>query len=503
MRDSILFYVNGKRHSVGPELSYQSLSDYLRYESSLTGTKVVCAEGDCGACTVLVARVNADTKSLEYKPVNSCIQYLYQLDLCHVITVEGLKQDGNLNPLQEAMVSCHGAQCGYCTPGFVVTMSHFFNQCADKSPGAESSCQSASSICADEISRSLTGNLCRCTGYDSIIKAGLETKIDQLLPFSKLYAEKEIIAELAQYCGQSVLLETAEHNIMVAHKLSDALEYKKANSAVTIVSGGTDICVACNKRDFTPKAILALNCLQELDFIDLENGNLNVGATVSLYRLEEYIRDYVPEFYNLLYLFGSPQIRHAGTLAGNIANGSPIGDSLPFLFVCGAKLELFSARGSRLVEINDFYSGYKKMDISADEIIRQIVIPLPQKSELLKLYKVSRRKNLDISSFTAAFLVSAEDASWAKLKTVKIAFGGVAPVVLRLKKAEEFLLGKEIALETFKAAADIALTEIAPISDVRGSSNFRNLLAANIFSKCFYEIQDFRLMKGQRNVAAR
>jgi xanthine dehydrogenase small subunit len=470
MRDSLVFYVNGKEHRVSGDSAFMPLSTYLRYEQGATGTKVVCEEGDCGACSVLLGRLHDG--EISYRVVNSCIQFLYQLDCSHIITIEGLKYSGQLNPVQEAMVACHGTQCGYCTPGFVVAMCGMLagKKCLDE----------------QEIKDGLTGNLCRCTGYEPIIKAGLAVDGDKLLTLHELYPSAEMKAAFRKNAGQAVLIETANRKFFNPIDVASAVKFKADNAGTVIVAGGTDVCVFWNKRSIEPSSLMSVSLLPGLRGIELKQGKLIVGAKTTLTDLENFTQEHLPELHKILWLFGSPQIRNAGTLAGNIANGSPIGDSLPFLHVAEAELELTGTKGTRLVNINKFYLGYKKFDLAADEMITRIFIPLPQSGEILRLYKVSKRKHLDISAFAAAFKLK---LSGNKIESIFIAFGGVAATVLRMHKAEMFLIGKTFDLTTLQEAAKIAVGEISPLSDVRGSSQFRKLLAENAFSKLFYDVK--------------
>lgn len=474
MRDYLHFFVNGEECRVSGADAFQPLSSYLRYQRGITGTKIVCEEGDCGACTVLIGRVK--NGAIEYKPINSCIQYLYQVDLTHVITVEGMSQNGELNPVQESMVKCHGTQCGFCTPGFIMAMCSYFDE--KKAPEVQG------------IKDCTTGNLCRCTGYEPILKAGMEVDINAIVPLAKMYPSAEIVKSLCAAAQDSVSLSCEEQSVFIPASIEEAIKHKSANNDAVIISGGTDVCVNMNKRAFAPAKLMSLSNIDGLNEISRSNGMLTVGSRVTLSQLEEYFRNEVPEFHNILWVFGSPQIRNAGTLAGNIANASPIADTPPFLFIMDAVLEICGSKGSRQVRINDFYKGYKKMDMGADEFIKAIAIPMPQKDEIIKLYKVSRRKHLDISTNTAAFKLK---LSGDKIVDIAIAYGGVAAVILRLPKTEEFLKGKQLSLETMNKAAELALTEISPISDVRGSQAFRLQLARNLLLKLYYELADGRV----------
>lgn len=468
MRDYLLLYINGQEYRIGGADAFKTLSNFLRYDQQKTGTKIVCEEGDCGACTVLIGRV--ENGEIGYKPINSCIQFMYQLDCAHIVTVEGLRVNGELNAVQESMINCHGAQCGYCTPGFVVAMCAMFEQ--------------KDSVTPPEVKDALTGNLCRCTGYDSILKAALEVDTTKLMRMRELYPSTAMTSAFQHHRAIPVRVEADGRKYLNPVDLQSAVKFKSDNSGTVIVAGATDVGVFCNKRGFDPPVVMSLSNVEGLSELKLENGTLVIGAKTSLAALEEFVEDLIPELYQILWTFGGPGIKHAGTLAGNIANGSPIADTLPLLFVTDAGVEVVGLKGARSIKVGSFYKGYKSLDLGPDEIITRITIPVPRKEETLKLYKISRRKNLDISAFTAAILMTRRNDT---IESIRIAYGGVAPVVLRLPKTEAFLSGKELRLETFQDAGAVAREEISPISDVRGSADFRYRLAENILVKFFYE----------------
>jgi len=453
MRDHITFHVNGREHHVRGRSIFSTLSQWLRYDAGATGTKIVCEEGDCGACTVLIRR----SPDEEFAAVNSCIQALFQLDGASIVTVEGLQLDGALSPVQEAMVACHGAQCGYCTPGFVVAMSALF-ETSDK-------------VDEKQVRDGLTGNLCRCTGYEPIIKAALAVDASSRPRVRQMYPnlpDARDAVQVESFCAPTTI--------------ADAVRFKAEHPGCTIVQGGTDVGVWINKRHFTAPAMLSLGKLHELDDIHEDGGRIVVGANVTLTALERFVERRIPELFRILNIFGAPQIKNAATLAGNIANGSPIADTLPYLFVADAELELTGSGGTRVVPIASFYKGYKTFDLRPDEIITRVFVPIVR--DTLRLYKVSRRRDLDISAFTAAFRLTLADGAIA---SARIAYGGVAPVVLRMPKTEAFLKGKPAILSTFEAAGPIARGEISPISDVRGSRDYRLQLAENILCKFWHE----------------
>jgi xanthine dehydrogenase small subunit len=460
MRDAILLHINGQLHRVGGDRVFETLARYVRYGEGATGTKIVCEEGDCGACTVLIGRREGD--AFRYRAVNACIQFLFQLDGTHVITVEGLSQNDAMTPMQESMVRCHGAQCGYCTPGFIMAMAGMY-ECTAKPT-------------AQDVKAALTGNLCRCTGYESIIRAGVEA--EQQPRIEELYPSAPMLETTRDAMREPVRIG----KFFKPTTIEDAIAFK--NEKTVIVQGSTDFGVWCTKRGFVAESVLSLDAIEGLGDIHLENGRLVVGGRVSLAQFESVVRDLVPAMRTIMDRFGSPQIKNAGTLAGNIANASPIADTLPFLFVTEAQLELTGAKGTRVVHIRDFYLGYKKLDLRPDEIITRILIPLPGDGETLRLYKVSKRSHLDISTFTAAMLMRRTDG---RIDSMRLAYGGVAPVVLRLKKTEDFLAGKPVTRDTFAAAGEMARSEIAPISDVRGSKDMRLVLAENILTKFYFE----------------
>jgi xanthine dehydrogenase small subunit len=475
MRDFLLIYVNGQRHEVRGGRAFQPLSDFLRYDLRLTGTKVVCAEGDCGSCSVFVGTAAPAPRAdrIDYRAVTSCIQFMYQLDGAHVVTVEGLTYDGRLNPVQEAMVNCHGAQCGFCTPGFVVSMCALFER---QRPVNESAVREA-----------CVGNLCRCTGYEPIVRAGVEVDPTSMRTIHDLYPPRPILDDLRKHERDEVLIQTDDRTCFKPITVASAARFRADRPDCAIVSGGTDLGVQVNKGTRDPADVMTTSALHELREIRREDDTLVVGATATLTELERVCNDALLEYALMLYYFGSPPIRSAATLGGNIANGSPIGDTMPALYVLDAEIELTGVSGARRVNINDFYTGYRKTVMAADELITRVFIPLPAPGQLFKLYKVSKRKDLDISAFTAAIRMRLSDDS---IEDARLAYGGVGPNIIHLRKTEEYLRGRPFALETLAEAGRMARTEISPISDVRGAAEYRAQLAENILRKFFHDVSD-------------
>lgn len=468
MREQLVFYVNGRRLEYAGSDAFRTLSEFLRERLVLTGTKIVCAEGDCGSCSVLVGRlVNG---ALEYRSVDSCIQLMFQLDGTHVVTVEGLRRGAELSPVQRSMVELHGSQCGYCTPGFVVAMTGLLENQSQPTE-AEWRC-------------GLTGNLCRCTGYSSILAAGCQAANEPRTSLSELYPEAEMLAEFQRLQAEPALIQSGPLRVFSPVELPAAIQFLAEHPQAKIVAGGTDVGVQINKRAIAPEVFLDLNRVAELTAVAATQNEVICGTRARWIDLETVCQAHASEFAEIIAIFGSPQIRHVGTIGGNIVNASPIADSLPFLFVCDAMLEIAAPQGSRMVNINDFYHGYRKSDLKPGELLTRVRIPLPTVEQQLSLYKVSRRRDLDISTFTAALLLTIENET---ILDACIALGAVGPTVLRVKQTEAFLRGKPFIEQTMQAAGELAVEEVTPISDVRGSADFRWQLTRNVFLKFFHE----------------
>jgi xanthine dehydrogenase small subunit len=487
IRDHLVLFLNGNRHEVTGSDCFLSLSDFLRYRRGLTGTKIVCSEGDCGSCTVLVGR--PDGKALRYQPIDSCIRQMFQLDGVHVVTVEGLGSGEmpdhgaeRLTPVQQAMVECHGSQCGFCTPGFVMAMHGVCEGCNGHTPSEE------------EWRHELTGNLCRCTGYTTILKAGMQAAAAGTAKMNEMYPPATMLREMEKLRGDVLDLKGDCHGTQrqayCPTTIAEAVAFRQKNSQAKVAAGATDVGVQLNKRVIAPEVFLDLNRVRELEGVKFTSSGdgraIVAGARATWTEMLQACRDAAKEFAEIVSVFGSPQIRHVGTIGGNIINASPIADSLPFLFVMEAELELTGPQGRRTVNINNFYQGYKKFDLKADELLVGVRIPLPCPGELLRLFKVSRRRDLDISTFTAAVRMQLDGETITK---AAVAYGAVGPTVLRLRRTEQFLVGQPFTEETMDKAGATAIDEITPISDVRGSKDYRYQLARNVLLKFYHEQQ--------------
>ena len=411
--------------------------------------------------------------------MDSCIRFVFQLDGQHIVTVEGLSSvTDQLNGVQQAMVDCHGSQCGFCTPGFVVAMTGMF--------------QETDQLSVEEIRHGLTGNLCRCTGYSPIIEAASQVDVARNTKMAEIYPAAKLLEQFSADHDEDIAISFPANDdrhacqVFCPASLRAATKILKTYPEARIIAGATDLGVQFNKGHLQATTFLDLNRVGEMAGVVIRKHTIVAGARATWAEIEDITRHSVPQFQEIVSLFGSPQIRHVGTLGGNLINASPIADSIPFLFVCEAVLTMTSADGERTVNINDFYTDYKKFDLRPGELLTQIEIPLLAEIAALRLYKISRRRDLDISTFTAAIYLEIRDDV---ITSARVAYGAVGPVVLRMNDTESFLIGKPFSLETMQQAGEVVVGEITPLTDVRGSSDYRNDLARNVLVKYFHQRQ--------------
>lgn len=487
--DQIIFYLNGVRREIDGRHSFMMLAEWLRKEADLTGTKIVCAEGDCGACTVLRAfpepGLELAQEAILFEAMNSCITMLAQLHGASLVTVEGVQDGQSLSPVQIAMKDCHGSQCGYCTPGFVMALSGMFER--------------YDSVDAKTAANYLTGNLCRCTGYQPIIDASVRARADQRFSIARRYLTANSVEELALVQKKSVAIKDGDREFFAPVSLREALTITATRSNYRIVGAATDIGVQTNKGRPLANTLLSLHLIPELYRVDCRRGKMTrkvtgkvtIGARVTLSKLRRELTDICPEFASFLNLFASPQIKNVATLVGNLANASPIGDTLPFLLVADAEIHLASRPGGkgaivkRTVPIGDFFRGYKQLAMEPGEIITHVSFVPPVKDQLLRLYKVSQRKDLDISAVSGAFSVKVASG---KISTIKLAYGGVAPTPIRLLDVERELTGRRFDQSLIDQTADLIARTLEPLSDARGTATYRRVLAANMFRRFGSEV---------------
>jgi xanthine dehydrogenase small subunit len=466
MENFVEFYVNGKFYKAFGREVFKPLSDFLRQNLFLTGTKEVCCEGDCGACTVLLGKLTK--KHIVYSPVNSCILYVYQIDACHVITVEGLNYFQKLNPIQESLVKNHGTQCGFCTPGFVNSLYDYFDKL-----------DSAKQPEKKDIKKALTGNLCRCTGYEAIIKSALEVTPCCVKKINDLYPDINLPP------AQTIKIVSENRTYIKPITLKEALRYRSEYKKAKTLAGGTDLQVLANKQAIKPEIILDISDVEELKTFKVDKNYITIGAGITITQAERLLKPHYPVFSAFLEYYASPQIKNIATLSGNIANASPVGDTIPFFMVTDSVVQVAGINAKRQISMNKFFRSYKQTDVQDDEIIAAIKIPLPKTNETIKLYKISKRKHLDISTFSAAFKIKINNDI---IENFSAAMGGVAPYPVRLYYIEKILTGLKFSENSFMEAAKFLGQEISPISDLRGTKEYRLSVAKNILLKFYDEL---------------
>lgn len=470
---SVEFYINGKFYAVSGEQAFLTVAEFLRYEAGLTGTKIVCAEGDCGACTVLVAQ-----SSGVFQSINSCILPVYQLDGSQIVTVEGIGSSDNLHPTQAAMVEHHGSQCGYCTPGFICSMTSLFDE----------SKKTAKEITKKRASNFLTGNLCRCTGYEPIIEAALSLnkELNSSLSTAERYSSPEVLQRCREIDSRALFITHLGREIFLPVSWEQVLEYRNKYPDAKIVSGATDLMVFENKGKFQVQRLIHLKKVSELAKIIKSGNYIEVFALATLTELEKFLEGKIDSLADLIHVFASPQIKNRGTLVGNIMNGSPIGDLIPPMMALGAELNLVSPTGTRWLSIDSLYRGYRDLAIDSSEIVKSIRFQVPNSFQHFKAYKVSMRKDLDISAVTMAGLFTVNKKS---ITESRIVIGGVGPTVKRFNELEQYAVGKFLSEDLFVQLGETALQIIQPLSDLRGSLEYRKMLVKNLFKKMYREIE--------------
>ena len=452
----------------------ETLLNYIRAKLKKTGTKEGCAEGGCGACTVVIGELK--NNEINYRAINSCITLLPTLQGKQLILVEDLiSKDGSLHPVQEAMVSYHGSQCGFCTPGFVMALFSMFKQ--------------YSKFNNDVVKDSIAGNLCRCTGYQPIIKAAKSLKSKNKIDhFSKNINNTNKL--LKKINNKSIAIYKGEKKYFAPRYVQELKKILKKNKNVDFLSGGTDLSLNITKERKDINSIVYMNSIRELNYINNNNKYIEVGATTPLIDLENYIKKYYPDFTKILKRYGSPQIRNVGTVAGNIATASPIGDCLPLLLSLNAKIILQDLTKTKILFLDNFFISYRKTKLKKNQFIHSIRIPLFEKN-IFKAYKISKRFDDDISSVCAAFNL---EIVKNKIEGVRIAYGGMDAIPKRAKFCEKILLNSFINDQTIHKAKLALETDFKPINDMRASGSYRMEVAKNLLEKCCIEIKQKKLI---------
>jgi len=469
MSEPIRFYYQGAVREVSNAAPTQTILQHLREDLHCTGTKEGCAEGDCGACTVVIGTLKDG--QVEMKAVNSCIQLTPTLDGKALFSVEDLQQpDGALHPVQQAMVECHGSQCGFCTPGFVMSLWGMYLKQEGKQP---SRCQ---------VDDALSGNLCRCTGYRPIIDAAMRMSELPAVDFDRA----ALAHKLAPLQRTGLATYSAHGRQFHAPRTIDELAALRAqHPQATLLAGSTDVGLWVTKQMRDLGDIIYLGQVAALQTITEADGMIEIGSGVTLEDAYRAVGAHYPdELSDMWQRFASLPIRNAGTLGGNVANGSPIGDSMPWLIALGSQVVLRSSAGQRIMPLEDLYLAYQKKDMLPGEFVQSVRVPLPRTGVRFRTYKLAKRFDQDISAVCAAFAFRFEADI---VVDARIAFGGMAATPKRATATEALLAGKPWSEATLSAAMAALAQDYAPLSDMRASSDYRMKAAQNLLRRYWFE----------------
>jgi xanthine dehydrogenase small subunit len=468
--NAVRFLLDGQLVTVSDLPPTLTVLEYLRDVAHRTGTKEGCAEGDCGACTVAVGELAPDGSRVDYRAVNSCIRFLPTIDGLELVTVESLQApDGRLHPVQQAMVDSHASQCGFCTPGFVMSLFSLYLQVA--APTRE------------EVLEALSGNLCRCTGYRPIIDAGL--RMGNYAP-PALWSRGEPLSTVRRDALRALrrdqpLRLPGFHAPATTDELAAAL---LQNPAATLLAGGTDIGLWVTKQQRDLPAVIYIGEITELKQVRGNGGGIVIGAAVSLTEAWGAIVAEFPQLAELAQRFGSPPVRNSGTLCGNLANGSPIGDSMPILIALEAELELRCGSRTRRLPLESFYVGYQITQLEPGEFIVSVTVPRARVGQWVASYKVAKRYDQDISAVCAAFSVRVDGGL---IVAARVAFGGMAAIPARARATERALLGATWESASIDGAAGALADDFQPLTDLRATSAYRQQAAANLLRRFYLE----------------
>jgi xanthine dehydrogenase small subunit len=463
--DQLRFNLNGAWVTERAASPTTTLLRYLRDTKGLSGTKEGCAEGDCGACTVAVSELGPDGRPA-WRAVNSCLVLLPMLQGKHVLTVEALARGGAHHPAQAALAQALGSQCGYCTPGVVMSMFEASHRDDLDAPW--------------KLDDQLCGNLCRCTGYRPIRDAAQAVAgTCRGDGFSPVAPESMALDYQAQ--GQRFVTPTSWE------ALFDALD---AHPDARLVVGGTDLSLEVTKRFAVLPKLISLEALPGFKVLSETPGGLRLGAGAPVSELEDFTAPRLPSLHRMARYFGARQIKHRGTLGGNLCTASPIGDLAPALISLGAAAVLRGRAGERTAPLEAFFTGYRTTALAKGEVLAAVTVPRPSATARAASYKVSKRRELDISTVSAGLYVDTDAAG--VVTTARLAFGGMAATPKRAAQAEAALVGRAWSEATVEAAAEALARDFTPLSDHRGSKAYRVLVAANLLRGFFDETREVR-----------
>ena len=475
--ETVRFLLDGKVVSVPHPPATLTVLDYLRNDLGRTGTKEGCAEGDCGACTVVVGELAPGGKSIAWRAINSCIRFLPTLDGKELVTVESLqaRAEKQLHPVQQSMVDHHGSQCGFCTPGFV--MSLFALYLAQPSPRR------------DEVVEALSGNLCRCTGYRPIIDAGCQMSGYPAPPRwsrddSQSSARVEALRSIQRARAGNSLRFPGFHAPRTIDELASALS---SEPDAVILAGGTDVGLWVTKHQRDLRKLIYIGDVAGLNEIGQTKAGIRIGATVALSAAWPALVAAHPQLAEQARRFASPPVQNSGTLCGNLANGSPIGDSIPALIALGAHIELRKGSHSRSLPLEQFYLGYQKKDLAPGEFVVAVTVPAEEQGLMFASYKLAKRFDQDISGVCTAFAITTRDGI---VVDARLAFGGMAAIPRRAQSAEAELIGQPWGLEACEAAIRALAEDFDPLTDMRATRDYRLAGAGNLLRRFYLEHSD-------------
>lgn len=464
--DTVRFVLDGEVVELRDVDPTRTVLQYLREDLCRKGTKEGCAEGDCGACTVVVADVDGDLRA-----INSCIQFLPTLDGKQLFTVESLASDAQLHPVQTAMVKNHGSQCGFCTPGFVMSLFALY--------------ESNPTPTRTEIDDALAGNLCRCTGYRPIVSAAQEM---QSLVGESPAVRDDLLKALRR--DEMLAIEHRGRKFFAPRTVDELATVYSAHPDATILAGGTDVGLWVTKQHRELSTVIYTGCVEAMRRSEVTEKHLEIGGAASMTDVMPLVTEHYPGLDELMRRFASPPIRNAGTLGGNVANGSPIGDSMAALMVVDSLLVLRVGDEEREVALNDFYHDYMQNDLRPGEFVARIRVPLPSGDELVRSHKWSKRFDQDISAVCTAYRLELDAG---KVASFRMACGGLAATVKRATLTEETVAGRDWSEATIEAACEALAADFSPITDMRASADIRLLACQNLLRRFFAETQDSNL----------